>query len=204
LSRKESTDILSITMFIIPAVERLEDRVRRSISEKRFAHSVGTAALARELAARWGEDGDDAYLAGMTHDMCKELDPAQIVAIAARDGRETPVWFENRPKLLHGRAAAVILSEEYGIRDSDVLEAVRDHTFGAPSMGNLARIVFCADKLEPGRERDAFGTAALACLTLDGMLAMVVGDRLSYLRSMKRDIAPPTLALYLALGGGAA
>ena len=39
----------------------------------------------------------------------------------------------------------------FDITDSDILEAVRVHTFGEPGMCDLAKILYVADKIEPGR-----------------------------------------------------
>ena len=47
------------------------------MSEKRFKHTCSVAKLAREFAVANGIDGKKAYIAGMLHDIAKEMDKKQ-------------------------------------------------------------------------------------------------------------------------------
>jgi nicotinate-nucleotide adenylyltransferase len=108
----------------------IEAKVRAMLPAGRFLHSRNVALMAVMLAGRFGMNEDDAYLAGIAHDMAKEL--------------STPLG--------HGEAAAVMLAEQCGVTNEDVLEAVRCHTEGKIGMGNLAKIIYIADKVEPRRK----------------------------------------------------
>jgi HD superfamily phosphohydrolase YqeK len=95
--------------------------------------------------------------------------------------------------LLHGRAAAVLLGTGC---PPEVREAVADHVTGRPGMSALARLVYVADFLEPGRGflRPAERRRALG-LALEEQTAWV-GERVfAYLRREGLAIAPPALAL---------
>jgi nicotinate-nucleotide adenylyltransferase len=108
----------------------IEKTVRDMLPVGRFLHSRNVALVAVSLAARFGINEDDAFLAGIAHDMAKE--------------RSGP--------LEHGETAAAMLEEQFGVTNRDVLEAVRCHTEGKIGMGNLAKIVYIADKVEPRRK----------------------------------------------------
>jgi HD superfamily phosphohydrolase YqeK len=45
-----------------------------------------------------------------------------------------------------------LLEHELRIKDREILEAVRVHTTGFPGMSTLAKVVYLADCLEPGRD----------------------------------------------------
>ena len=60
---------------------------------------------------------------------------------------------EQAPILLHGTIGAGILSRDYGIDDPDVLAATRYHTTARAAMSTLEKVVFLADKIEPGKVR---------------------------------------------------
>ncbi|MDR1095804.1 MAG: nicotinate (nicotinamide) nucleotide adenylyltransferase [Spirochaetaceae bacterium] len=109
--------------------DSVEAKVRAMLPSGRFLHSRNVALLAVTLAGRFGLNGDDAYLAGIAHDMAKEL--------------SSPLG--------HGGMAAAMLAEQYGVANEDVLEAVRCHTEGEIGMGKLAKIIYIADKVEPRR-----------------------------------------------------
>ncbi|MDR0448688.1 MAG: bis(5'-nucleosyl)-tetraphosphatase (symmetrical) YqeK, partial [Treponema sp.] len=129
---------------------RVEDTARAVLPAERFIHSRNTAILARDLALRYGLDGSAAYLAGIAHDLAKNEPPVS----PAEQTDVSPDWKStgSSPALNHGKAAAVLLQERFGIHNKDVLEAIELHTTGKPRMGDLARVVFIADKIEFSRK----------------------------------------------------
>lgn len=124
---------------------------KKILSPRRYEHCLRVASLSRELALIHGEEEEASYLAGVSHDMMKECDLQNMLLTAARDGRKITLIEKENPALLHGRAAAVILGEKFKVTDERVLEAVAFHTFAKKNMCNIAKIVYAADKIEPGR-----------------------------------------------------
>lgn len=53
--------------------------------------------------------------------------------------------------LLHGSVGAVVVREDYGIKDPDILHAIGCHTTGEPGMSPLDMVVWLSDKIEPTR-----------------------------------------------------
>jgi len=116
-------------------IASIEDAARAVLPAGRFIHSRNTAIVARDLAALYGLDEDAAYLAGIAHDIAKN-DAAKPKA----------------KSIFHGKAAAVLLQKRFGIHNKDVLEAVEAHTTGKRYMGDVAKVVFIADKIEFSRK----------------------------------------------------
>ena len=52
--------------------------VRPFLSEKRFYHSECVAAEAEKLAKHYGADPETAWVAGILHDIMKELPPEEM------------------------------------------------------------------------------------------------------------------------------
>jgi nicotinate-nucleotide adenylyltransferase len=187
----------------------LEKRLDASLSAKRARHSRQVAELAARLCAARGLDPDKGRIAGLAHDLCKELPRAeqQVLFDLFRAEALARAWPPPAAEasfmaeeILHGPAAAGLLLRDYGYGDRDVLEAVAWHTVGREDMGLLAILVYCADKLEPGRKHvdQAFREACLA-MEARAMLLAVVEDSLAWLRHKGWEIAPETLLLYNAL-----
>ena len=126
--------------------------VEASLSKPRLSHSREVARLASELCDRFHADEEKGYIAGMAHDLARELDPAEILLLAETDGIPLSDWERERPLLLHGRAAAAVLTKHTGYGDAETLQAIRDHVTGRGSMGTISKIVFAADFLEPTRD----------------------------------------------------
>ncbi|MDR1786210.1 MAG: bis(5'-nucleosyl)-tetraphosphatase (symmetrical) YqeK [Spirochaetaceae bacterium] len=174
----------------------LKGRAERSVNRSRFEHSLRVTETARELCRRYQADEHRAALAGISHDMCKELPPEALLALASRDGGAITEIELHKPRLLHGRAAAVTLREEYALTDPEILEAVSRHTFGAPRMGTIARIIYIADKIEPAREQvTPEYLARLAPLSLDELLFYIADENISYLEKKGEQVAPVSYAL---------
>jgi len=168
-----------------------------TLSKPRLAHSREVARLSSELCDRFHADEERGYIAGMAHDLARELDEAEILLLAESDGRGVTPWERERPLLLHGRAAAAILTKHTGYVDEDALQAIRDHVTGRGSMGPISRIVFVADFLEPTRDlvSPEFRRRSLA-LSLDEMVLAVLDRKLHFIRAAAKEIAPDAIALH--------
>jgi len=178
----------------------LERRVDLALSPPRAKHSRGVAALAAELCSRQGIDPLRGRVAGLAHDMCKEMPRKELRRLASGYPGARPGSALMADKILHGPAAAVILAREYGVEDAELLEAIALHTVGKPGMSGLSLILYCADKLEPGRGHvdPSFVERCLA-LPPSEMLRVVVGDTISWLSQKGHAIAPETRILYNSL-----
>ena len=130
-------------------LEMLEKDLRSRLSEYRFKHSVNVALVACELASIYGVDIKKAYLAGLVHDVAKEFsDEENEYYINKYNIPRFDVGFK---KIIHSFVGAVYLKEKYDM-DSDICNAVMYHTVGDENMDLLAKIVFVADKIEPGKD----------------------------------------------------
>jgi predicted HD superfamily hydrolase involved in NAD metabolism len=181
---------------MVSIAEQLERLLMRHLSEDRLAHSRRVADLARRLCTTHGLDGEKGEIAGLAHDWARELPLERMRRLALQDGGGESDLEARYPVLLHGRAAAAGMREILAIEDPDILQAVACHVTGCPGMGLLAKIVFVADFLEPGRgflpEELRRG---MLRMDIDRMTLHVLEEIFGYLRSRERPIAPPALLL---------
>jgi predicted HD superfamily hydrolase involved in NAD metabolism len=125
---------------------------RARLSEKRFDHTLRVADTAANLAHIHDLDEDRARLSALIHDAARETEPAEFLRLAEEWGLPIGEPERQSPKLLHGPVAAELARRELGVRDEEVLEAVRAHTTAKPGMGPLALTLYVADKIEPARD----------------------------------------------------
>jgi nicotinate-nucleotide adenylyltransferase len=177
------------------AILRIEKEARETLTMERFLHSRNTAVLAGDLCRRFGLDPVAGYLAGIAHDLCKQLDPQNMLKIVKSDGGKISALEKDRPNLLHGRAAAVLLTERFSIHNKDILEAVACHTSGSENMGPLAKVIYIADKTEVSRNIDPALRKMLKEADLDSILFAVVKKTISKLQSKELDLSEDTLKL---------
>lgn len=175
-------------------VENIRSYTKKSVKQKRFEHSVRVAVLAREMCGMYGVSPEKGYIAGLAHDMCKDMDDSSLLALASKDGQPVSDVEKSKPSLLHGRAASVMLSEDFGISDKDIIQAVARHTLGGSSLCPLAKIIYSADKIEPGRPQstDEYRRALLE-KSLNALTLSVLEENIRYLEENNKTVAPVSL-----------
>lgn len=171
-----------------------------SVSEERYKHSVRVAQTCAKLCARFGLNEQVGFFVGIAHDICKSMSDQDLLKTAALDGEPLQKIEKARPSLLHGRAAAVLLRNDWNVQDKDVLEAVANHTFGKVGMSDLAKLLYVADKIEPGRDNvTPEYTERLMAMSVNQMTAFVVKESMDYLEKKGKKIAAETEAFYKSL-----
>lgn len=133
-------------------LKSIQKELKQSLSEKRFRHTAGVAASARMLAKLYGEDPDQAELAGWLHDAAKEMKLTDMQMWVKNKGFAIDPYMLQSRALLHGPAGAAYAELHFGIHDQDILNAIFYHTTGNIHMTKLEKIVFLADYIEPSRD----------------------------------------------------
>ncbi len=151
--------------------DALRAELATRVSPKRFAHIEGVSQTAARLARIYGADERKAALAGLLHDWDKGYDDDGIRERVRELGLSDvidPYVVEHMPQVLHGPTAAVALKQRFAQLPPDVVRAVYNHTTASVDAGDLEKIVYIADAIEPTRRfkdadslRDEIGKASL-------------------------------------------
>ncbi len=173
--------------------EKIRDYTEAHVKPARYDHSVRVAEMCVKLCKRYGLDENKGYLVGIGHDMCKDMPRDKMLELAKKDGKPVSEYELSKISLLHGRAAAVMMKEKFGIEDHDILEAVANHVSGCVGICDLGKILFLADKTEPGRPQstDEY-RAGLIKLSLDEQFLSVVKENYDYIRGRGYEVYPET------------
>jgi putative nucleotidyltransferase with HDIG domain len=110
--------------------EELKKELEIELRQKLYRHSIGTMEEAEKLASVYGCDMSKAKIAGLLHDCGK--------------GR-------CRDNLKHAKKSAELAQAKFGVKDKDIINAIKYHTTGRVNMTFLEKIIFIADKIEPNR-----------------------------------------------------
>ncbi|MBQ7990079.1 MAG: bis(5'-nucleosyl)-tetraphosphatase (symmetrical) YqeK [Oscillospiraceae bacterium] len=132
--------------------DEIKQILKIRLSKKRCQHSLNVADMAVKLAVKHGADKDKAYLAGLIHDICKEIPHSEQLIMAKNCGRNFTSEEEMVPALYHGPAASYYAKEVLGIDDEDILNAVRYHTIARGGMSRLEEVVYLADLTSADRD----------------------------------------------------
>ncbi len=152
-----------------------------NLSEERYSHSLGTAECAKELAEKFGENADKAYLAGLLHDCAKCFSNEKLKEIIDSNLHVEECEMLNY-KTLHAPVSAYIAEKDFGVTDKEILSAIRWHTLGRIGMTTFEKIIFLADKIEPNTRDSEYRSEILQILSQEN------GLNLALLRCYKETI----------------
>ncbi|MDP3543975.1 MAG: bis(5'-nucleosyl)-tetraphosphatase (symmetrical) YqeK [Elusimicrobiota bacterium] len=183
--------------------KRMVTRLSTTLSASRYAHTLNVASLAEALARRWGADPAKALLAGLLHDAGRRFRPHELARYARRRRLAVPeraIILDLDPMLLHAYASADIARREFGVRDPEVLNAIRRHTLGDRRMSLLDKILYVADACALDRSHEtSAATRDLAFVDLDAALKRCVSDKLIHAVSREAWLHPLTVHLWNSL-----
>lgn len=166
----------------------------KPLSPKRFTHCLGVAKCCYDLAMLWGGDPMKAYLAGLFHDIARELPKEQLLSLAREHDYPIDQATLDAPILVHGAVSAIIAKENYHIIDDDILTAMERHTLGHEDAGLLDKILFLADAIEPNRQYEGVEELReLARRNLPLAVLRATEHSLQYLQ--KRNLSPHSRTL---------
>ena len=175
---------------------------KRTLSARRYEHTMNVKKLAVELARRNGVDEKKAALAALLHDIAKELPRDRLLQIITGNDIITNHAAQRAPAVWHGGAAAVLARDEYGVDDGEILSAITTHTTGKPGMTKLHKIIYMADMASYERsypEAEQLRRDVLADLergTIEGL-----GMSIGWLKQQGKPVDSQSLEAYAELRG---
>ena len=88
----------------------------------------------------------------------------------------------HQPILLHAKLGVYNAMHKYGVADQEILDGIMYHTTGIDGMSKLAKVVYLADMIEPGRDFPGVEELRkLARKDLDKAMLMAYGNTIRYL-----------------------
>jgi len=178
-------------------INTIKQEVKKLLSTGRFVHSEAVAQTAKELAEQWQVDPQKAYLAGILHDIAKEISLEEMQSYLCAENLWPEEWLSKN--LLHSKVGAIIAKEAFGIEDSEILDAIQNHTIGGENLDPLSKILYIADFIAPGRKQAGVDEVRkLAEIDLEQALLEVYSRTIFHLESKGCWIHPASMAGYQA------
>ncbi len=185
--------------YIKISTEDLIKWLKENLSEERYEHSIGTAETAKDLAVKYNQNPDRAYIAGLLHDCAKCFSNEKLLEII-----NTKMVVDDVEKMsyktLHAPVSSYIAKEEFGVEDDEILSAIRWHTLGKLEMTDFEKIIYLADKIEYKTREIEYAQPIRDCLVGERALdkAMLQSYKQTITSLVKRDlvICPLTIEIY--------
>lgn len=114
------------------------------LPEKRVIHTANVVICALKKAKELELDYEKVRVAATLHDCAKYDD------YRAYDGFSLPK--DVPPPVVHAFLGAFVAENVLGVKDVEILDAIKYHTSGKAEMSMLAKLIFVADMIERGRD----------------------------------------------------
>ena len=126
-------------------IEEYKELLKSRLNEKRYYHSLCVADEAKRLAEKYGADSDKMYLAGLLHDITKNISDNEQLQTFEKFGIMLSVAEKASPLIWHAMSGALVVRHELGIQDEEIISSIRYHTTGKADMTLSQKIIFVAD-----------------------------------------------------------
>jgi predicted HD superfamily hydrolase involved in NAD metabolism len=180
-------------------IQAMNKTLRKYMDKGRFIHTQGVRYTSTALAMAHGIDLEKAEVAGLLHDCAKCIPNDKKIRMCKEHGIEISKVELDAPYLLHSKLGAYLAKEKYGVKDPEIISAIKWHTTGRPNMTTLEKIIFTADYIEPGRvipnalhSLDEIRSKVMQ--DLDKTLVYVIENTIDYLKKTGRTIDEASLA----------
>ena len=151
--------------------------------------------MAKELAKIYGEDEQEAELAGLIHDIAKELTRGEIEDYAKVHKIKIDEVEQKQIALMHAKLGASIAKARYKV-NSKIQKAILYHTTGNRDMDTFSKIIYVADKIEENRQYDDVDyVRKLAKENLDEAILFIIDFNIQKAIKGKTLIHPDTIDL---------
>ena len=178
-------------------LEEMQALLKESIPGKRYKHSVNVYATALKLAEAHGLPQDKIAVAALLHDCGREVSSKDSIAKCQELGLPIDAVEMHQPILLHAKLGVYNAMHKYGVADQEILDGILYHTTGMDGMSALAKVVYLADMIEPGREFPRVEELRkLAHKDLDKAMLMAYSNTICYLLEGGLLIHPHCIAGY--------
>lgn len=127
-------------------IEIIKKDLKKTLTKLRYEHSLKVADEAKKLAKHYNYDDEKAYLAGLTHDIAKDLTEEENYNLVKKYHLPQQLLNTENTNLKHADIGAFLAKEKYHL-ENDICKAIKYHTIGNKDMDLLAKIVFIADKI---------------------------------------------------------
>lgn len=126
--------------------DKYEKYILSNLPEKRVIHTANVVVCAMKKAKELGLDYEKVRIAATLHDCAKYDD------YKAYDGFTLPS--DVPPPVVHAFLGAFVAEHVLGVKDEEIIDAIRYHTSGKAKMSLLGKLIFVADMVEKGRDYD--------------------------------------------------
>lgn len=171
--------------------------LRKNLTQKRFNHCLCVRDEAVRLAKKYSADEKKAYWAGLLHDVTKDRDDAEHFEIFNKYNYTPDPLTKIERKLWHAKSGALLLKNELGVTDDEIISAIDCHTTAKENMTLLERVLYIADFTSSDRDYDGIEEIRQAAdKSLEDAMDIALTFTVTDLVERRKAVHPDTFKAY--------
>lgn len=115
--------------------------------QETWDHTLKVTSQAVRIARLYGADAQKAEQAALLHDISNIIPVSLMPQVSEQCGIEVLEEELRYPRILHQKLSRVMAETIFGVRDTDILQAIECHTTLKPRASLFDKVVFIADKV---------------------------------------------------------
>ena len=162
------------------SIDSIKKFLRKNLTRQRYIHTLNVSKLAVDIAQHHKLVTDETSkakieIASLLHDCQKNADN----------------------KNNHSHLSAKVAASKFEIKDRQVINAIKHHTFGNRYMDTFSKIIYIADISEPSRKfAGAQKIRELAFRSLDDAMVMALSTKIKYVIDKHKPLSLESIILY--------
>ena len=174
--------------------EQIDIKLKETMHEKRYQHSLRVSLVAEKIAEYYKLPSEQVKILGLIHDCAKDYPVDELKKLINKYHIKLDKVSDKIPKIWHAYVGAELAKEIFQIDDEEMLDAIRYHSTASSKLGLVGKIIYIADKIEPGRcTKKTKNLWELLKQDIDLAMLELINQELKYLISKNSIIHPDTL-----------
>lgn len=174
--------------------EQIVSKLKPLMKKYRYQHSLRVSVIAGKIAQYYHLPVEKAKISGLIHDCVKDYSLDELKSLINKYQISLTKVEKNIPKIWHAFVGAEMAKDIFQIDDLEILNAIRYHSTASSNMSLLGKIVYIADKIEPGRKSESMKKLwKIIWEDIDLVMLELLNEELKYLVSEHLVIHPATI-----------
>ena len=183
-----------VTKMTMIDLEYIDSQLEKIMTEERYRHSWQVSKIAEKIAEYYHVSTEKAKMLGLIHDCAKDYSIYDLKKLINKYHIHLDEIERNIPGLWHAYVGTALARDLFKIHDREMLDAIRFHSTASIRLGLLGKIIYIADKIEPGRRVEKLiKVRKLVWQDIDQAMLELLNQGLEKLISKDLMIHPETL-----------
>ena len=180
--------------------QKIYNYLSDNLKPERYSHVLAVNDLAIKLAKSYKLDVVKVSVAALLHDCAKNMTLEENVKYIKKNNlkiKYADFVIKYLPQVLHSYIGADIAQKKFGVKDKEIINAIKNHTVGRVGMSEFEKVIFIADALSLDRKyKKTFVSKKIMFGDLDKTFKLVLQNKIKYVVSNFKVLHPDIIKIW--------